>query len=49
LGTEILFLIFKRVQRTGVKLPEHVERKFSSRFSETAATDEAFCQMRIEI
>jgi hypothetical protein len=32
-----------------VKLPAHVQRKFSSVFSETAANYEAFCQMRIKI
>jgi hypothetical protein len=32
-----------------VKLPELVQRKFSSVFSETAANYEAFCQMRIKI
>ncbi len=47
--TVILFLILKRVQRTHVKLPEHVQSKLSSVFSETAANDEAFCQMRIEL
>jgi hypothetical protein len=32
-----------------VKLPECVQRKFSSVFSETPANYEAFCQMRIKI
>jgi hypothetical protein len=45
----MLFLIFMRVQRTCVKLPERVQMKFSRVFSETAANYEAFCQMRIKI
>jgi hypothetical protein len=45
----MLFLILKLVQRTCVKLPERVQRKFSSVFSETAKNYEAFCQMRIKI
>jgi hypothetical protein len=49
LGTVILFLIFKRVQRTRVKLPECVQRKFSSVFNETHANYEAFCQMMNQI
>ncbi len=49
LGTVILDLIFKRVQRTRVKLPEGVQRKFLSVFSESAVSYEAFCQMRIKI
>jgi hypothetical protein len=49
LGTVILVLIFKRVQGTHVKLPERVQRKFSSVFSELAENYETFCQMRIKI
>jgi hypothetical protein len=49
LGTVILVLIFKLVQRTRVKLPEHVQRKFSSVFSELAANYEEFCQMMNKI
>jgi hypothetical protein len=41
-------LIFKRVQKTHVKLPERVQRKLSSVFSESAANYEAFCQLRIK-
>jgi hypothetical protein len=43
LRTVILVLIFKRVQRTCVKLPDRVQSKFSSMFSESVTNYEAFC------
>jgi hypothetical protein len=45
LGTVKLVLIFKLVQKTRVKLPEPVQRKFSSVSSESAANYEAFSQL----
>ncbi len=45
----LAILILKRVQRTHIKLPERVQRKLSSVFSETASNYEAFFQMRIKI